>query len=207
MYNANYPKDNELPSSKQLIISTLGAFVVAGILLVTAILPAEYGIDPTGIGGALGLTQMGEIKMQLAEEAAQEDAVVIAELESTAPEVEPVVESQEEVVSQSALASDSIQITLEKGEAAEVKVAMNEGQVVTYTWTLDTGHLSFDNHGDNPSIKYHNYSKGTAVTSDKGEIRAAFDGRHGWFWRNRSDTAVTVTLEVTGNYTSFERLL
>ena len=33
------------------------------------VLPAEYNIDPTGVGRALGLTQMGEIKTQLAREA------------------------------------------------------------------------------------------------------------------------------------------
>ena len=31
--------------------------------------PSEYGIDPTGLGGLLGLAEMGEIKSQLAEEA------------------------------------------------------------------------------------------------------------------------------------------
>ena len=29
--------------------------IIAGVLLVTIVLPAEYGLDPTGIGRALGL--------------------------------------------------------------------------------------------------------------------------------------------------------
>lgn len=36
------------------------------------ILPSEYGIDPTGFGRLTGLTITGRIKMQLAEEAADE---------------------------------------------------------------------------------------------------------------------------------------
>jgi hypothetical protein len=62
MYNANIPKDNELPSSKQLIKSTAIALVTAFFLLVTVILPAEYAVDPTGAGEILGLTKKGEIK-------------------------------------------------------------------------------------------------------------------------------------------------
>ena len=69
MYNANNPDQNELPSSAQLLRSTLLALVGAAVVLATVVLPAEYGIDPTGLGDALGLKRMGEIKTQLAEEA------------------------------------------------------------------------------------------------------------------------------------------
>jgi len=62
------------PTSWQLLRSTMIAAVVAGALLVTCVLPAEYGVDPTGIGRVLGLTQMGEVKLALAEEAASNAA-------------------------------------------------------------------------------------------------------------------------------------
>ena len=51
-----------------------------------------------------------------------------------------------------------------------------------------------------PAIKYHGYKKGQAVPSDTGVLVAAFDGMHGWFWRNRTTVAVTVTLRVAGDY-------
>ena len=82
------PPDALAPTSRQLIRSTAIAFVVAALLLVTCVLPAEYGVDPTGIGRLLGLTQMGEVKMALAEEAANNAAAeasadsVIAESEA-----------------------------------------------------------------------------------------------------------------------------
>jgi hypothetical protein len=59
----------ELPSSRQLLKSTAIAGCVAAVLLVTAVLPAEHGIDPTGIGQLLGLKRMGEIKERLTHEA------------------------------------------------------------------------------------------------------------------------------------------
>src|SRR5215208_7004553 len=74
MYNTDMPTRAELPSSAQLLRSTFIAAGVAAALLVTVVLPSEYGIDPTGAGRALGLAEMGEIKTQLAEEAAADQA-------------------------------------------------------------------------------------------------------------------------------------
>ncbi|MEK5764296.1 transmembrane anchor protein, partial [Acinetobacter junii] len=59
MFNAEIPKDVELPSSKKLIKSTVIAAVSAIVVLVTWVMPAEYAIDPTGVGKVLGLTKMG----------------------------------------------------------------------------------------------------------------------------------------------------
>ena len=46
------------------------AVVVASAIVVCAVLPAEYGIDPTGVGRLLGLTQMGKLKVVMAQEEA-----------------------------------------------------------------------------------------------------------------------------------------
>ena len=72
MYNTNIPSRAELPSTRQLVRSTLIAAVSAVVLLYTVVLPSEYGLDPTGIGRTLGLTEMGTIKTRLAQEAAQD---------------------------------------------------------------------------------------------------------------------------------------
>jgi hypothetical protein len=61
-------------SPRRLVRSTLIALGVALLLLFTTVLPAEYGIDPTGVGRILGLTRMGEIKTRLAKEAAADAA-------------------------------------------------------------------------------------------------------------------------------------
>lgn len=73
MYNANKPSNEDLPSTGKLIKSTILALLGAGVLLVTVVMPAEYGIDPTGAGRMLGLIEMGEIKSALHAEA-QADA-------------------------------------------------------------------------------------------------------------------------------------
>ena len=69
MLNAQRPNLDDLPTARQLWRSTATAAGAAALILVTVVWPSEYRIDPTGIGGVLGLAEMGEIKAQLAEEA------------------------------------------------------------------------------------------------------------------------------------------
>src|SRR5688572_4962044 len=70
MFNSRRPELEDLPTTSQLLRATFVAAGTAAALLVAVVLPSEYGMDPTGVGRTLGLTQMGEIKVQLAEEAA-----------------------------------------------------------------------------------------------------------------------------------------
>ena len=46
MFNAEIPARAELPSTAQLVKSTVIAAVAAVAILVTIVLPAEYAIDP-----------------------------------------------------------------------------------------------------------------------------------------------------------------
>src|SRR5215212_11845278 len=75
------PRIGELPDSKVLNRATAIAVAVAGLLLVTAVLPAEYGVDPTGVGRLLNLTEMGRLKRAAAESAAAASAASLAPLD------------------------------------------------------------------------------------------------------------------------------
>ncbi len=85
MYNTELPNRADLPSTARLIRSTIVAGVASVVILVTIVLPSEYGIDPTRVGSLLGLTPMGEIKMQLAAEAAAEAQVAAAPIPVPVP--------------------------------------------------------------------------------------------------------------------------
>lgn len=104
MYNTDLPTRAELPSTGKLIRSTLVAAVVAAALLVTVVLPAEYAIDPTGAGRLLGLTEMGEIKQQLAEEAELDRAATQAAADE-APQAG--AEQQAQASAESQVATDT----------------------------------------------------------------------------------------------------
>ncbi len=216
MYNTDMPTRAELPTTRQLLRSTAIAIASAAVLLVTVVLPAEYAVDPTGVGRVLGLTQMGEIKQQLAEEAANEDvisAATIAEDEVPLADDATVLQSAEASMNAAAPEQpaaawrDEVTITLAPGQAAEIKLVMKRGETARYDWRADQGHVNSDLHGDGTSGQSTSYRKGRTEASDTGELTAAFDGSHGWFWRNRSDVPVTITLRTNGAYSEIKRVV
>ncbi|KCZ60554.1 hypothetical protein [Hyphomonas atlantica] len=220
MYNTDMPTRAELPSTRQLIRSTLIAIAAAVALLITAVLPAEYAVDPTGIGRVLGLTEMGEIKQQLSAEAQADNAagsIPMPTDPAPASVSEPLSEGVAEDTAAADLAgvqvedertwNDETTLTLAPGEAAEVKLVMNAGDAATYEWTVSAGHLNSDLHGDGRGGQSISYRKGRSEASDSGELTAAFDGSHGWFWRNRSNVSVDLTLNTRGAYSEVKRVL
>jgi hypothetical protein len=193
------PSENELPTPTQLLRSTLAAALVAAALLVTVVLPAERAIDPTGIGRMLGLTQMGEIKIALAQEADASAHADLGEPADAPGAVAPPVVAP-------TLASREVKLTLAPDEAAEVKVDMLEGRSINFEWETNGPRVNFDLHGDAPGIDYHRYTRGSE-TRVSGELEAAFDGAHGWFWRNRSGEPVDIVLRVRGDFTDVRRVM
>lgn len=208
MYNSDLPTRAELPSSKQLLRSTVIAIVVAAVLLVTVVLPSEYGIDPTRIGRVLGLTQMGEIKMALAAEAERDSG---AGASPPAPAEQPAGTATTPEASaaggEQAQRTDEMTVTLKPGQGAEVKLEMTKGAKASYEWATAGGPVNHDTHGDGPGGASHSFSKGREVERDSGELTAPFDGNHGWFWRNRTNQDVTVTIKATGKYRSMKRVV
>jgi hypothetical protein len=226
MYNKNMPGSNDLPTSKQLIRSTVIAMIVAALLLMTTVLPGEYGIDPTGAGEVLGLTDMGKVKMALVEEMKAEKEIVAAmenvpaisdsEVEAaqdpSASEKDVSIQEQSEsspVAADASITKNEVSIILDPGQGAEIKLTMNKGASVAYRWQSD-GFVNVDVHGDPvnaPKDFYHGYGKGKNIAKSEGTITAAFDGKHGWFWRNRSDKPVKVELNTEGDYSEFKRVM
>ncbi len=227
MYNSK-PADSDLPSSRQLFKSTIIAAVVAVLLLLTVVLPAEYGVDPTGVGRVLGLTEMGDIKTQLAEEAeadalldaananAGADAVVPTPQPDPAPgigeasggEGPGLAASSEAAVAVPAGSTwrDEMRVELSTGQGAEVKLAMKAGERATFSWVVEGGVVNFDTHGDGGGRSI-SYEKGRGVPAAEGVLEAAFDGNHGWFWRNRGSDPVTVIIRTTGEYAGMKRMI
>jgi len=105
--------------------------------------------------------------------------------------------------------NDVIERTIPPGEAIEIKLEMPEGTIVRYSWSTANGKLNYDAHGDGykGTKKSVTYKKGRMIAADSGELLAAFDGYHGWFWRNREDNPVTLRLDTSGNYLQIKQVL
>ena len=214
MFNSTPPSGAELPTTRQLLRSTILAILSAAAILATVVLPGEYGIDPTGAGRLLGLTEMGEIKMQLAREAAADQK----KNQNVAPPpadkgsslagkvLAALFVSPAQAQTAPAERSDEVTITLTPGQGAEIKLAMTKGARAEFVWTVAGGVVNYDLHGDGGG-QSKSYRKGRAVPRHDGVLTAAFDGNHGWFWRNRGKQNVTVTLRVKGRYASIKRVV
>jgi hypothetical protein len=202
MHNAPKPNIEDLPTKAQLRRSTLIAGVGAVIIGVCVYLPAEYGTDPTGVGTILGLTEMGEIKQQLAAEAAADEALHGGDESSS------LMNDFFGLFVSTAHAEESwqdeITFTLAPSESTEIKATMEEGATLNYAWTSTGGRVNFDlhAHADGENVTYE---KGRGQTSGEGSFETPFAGDHGWFWRNRDDEAVTVTLQLRGAYSEIVR--
>lgn len=215
MYNKR-PDLDELPSTAQLLRSTVIALITAGVLLVTVVMPAEYAVDPTGVGRLLGMTPMGELKATLAGEVAAEEASAgqqpAVAAAQPAPVAAPVVvaPAPEPQQPQVAMQQHEVNLTLKPNQATEIKLEMKKGAEARFHWTANGGLLNYDTHGDPyeaPKGFYHGYGKGKQTPEQQGVLVASFDGKHGWFWRNRTTQTVKLTLRTEGDYITIEQVL
>jgi hypothetical protein len=200
---ASTPPAFQPPSGKRIARSVVVAIVVAAVLLVTAILPAEYGIDPTGVGRALGLTELNapptrtlEVKDVLGGNEAVKE-VEVPSFNEPVPLPNPAVHQAEERPIQ----TRTITITLPPEKETEIKTVLQQSKVIVYSWQTDRGGVYCDLHGHDPEagseffVRYREDQEGTGAV---GSLVAPFAGEHGWYWLNYNDFPVTITLTVTG---------
>ncbi len=195
------PSREALPSARTLLRATVLALGVVALLSVGVVLPAETGRDPIGLGEVLGLAEMGRIKLALAREAAEDEALV--GLRAIAADSGASAAPTAATAVMPGAWRDSMTVTLQPNEGIELKLTMQQGDTANYAWTSDGGDVYYHRHGeplDAPKdVAAHSYDKGM-IAADSGSLVAAFDGIHGWFFRNRSATAVRVTLHTRGTY-------
>ena len=174
-----------------LFKATLVALAVAIVVLVIAVLPAEYGIDPTGIGEATGMLDLYE-----AGAGVNPTAAVI-----TADPSGPLVPQAAKYK------VDKMAFTLPPGGSIEYKYQLAEGAGMVYTWQA-TGNVEFDFHTE-PEGKgaagSESFEKGESLTGH-GTYRARYPGIHGWYWRNLTRDEVTVTVTTAGFYSEARQI-
>jgi hypothetical protein len=183
---------NSAPSTEKLATATAIAMIVAFVILLVAILPAEYGVDPLGTGTALGLTALSQ-----AAEASPNSLTV-------APVVTGVYTDQPKTYK-----VDTEEINLAPGMGVEIKYHMPKGAGMVYSWK-STGPVMFEFHGEpdqkpNPEY-YDSYELDDMVgkTESHGTFTAPSTGIHGWFWENKGDKTVKVVLHTAGFYDSIK---
>jgi len=164
--------------SPSLLKATVFALAGAALLLIFFILPAEYNIDPTGMGGKLGLTALSS---QHVATSSSQDIKTEAEME---------------------VKTENFSITIPPKKGIEYKFLMQKYQTMYYEWITNGEPLYFDLHGE-PEGDTTGYFESYAIATSnkmKGSFTTPFTGSHGWYWKNKSDEPIFVQLMVKGHY-------
>jgi hypothetical protein len=179
-------------SPAALLRATVVAAAAAAVVLVAVVLPAEYGIDPTGIGRATGLYRAPEAAAEPLPDGAASEAGAVAGA-STAGSL---------FKSTTPYRSDEMSLTLAPGEGAEIKAQMNAGERMVFSWTSSGGGVDVDMHGETGrrGDEARSYWTGEFEEGGHGAFEAPMAGNHGWFWQNLNDTPVTITVKTSGFY-------
>lgn len=183
-------KAQPLDRRKVLALSA-GAMLFAGLVLTAAVLPAEFGLDPFGLGRLTGIGK-----------------VYRPEAVTAAPAAGPAAATQQ--------ASPWRRLTLdvklvpggdlEGRDQIEYKVAMKPGQAIVYSWQAGEGvpddqfYSDFHGHTVAPvqtKVSATSYREGMGASAN-GSLVAGFAGVHGWYWQNQSDRPVSVRLTLAG---------
>jgi hypothetical protein len=177
------------PSERSVIIGSAVALLLGTAILVLFVMPAEFGIDPTGVGKATGLTEIAQpTKMNPYLKKGMQRKGVLT-LSNGAYVVQPG-------------GKDHWEFDLLPYEGIELKYELAQGKAITFKWQA-TGPLDYDMHA-------HPFVGGTDLTesysiaaapSMQGRYVAPFTGIHGWYWQNQSLEPVKLTLDASGGMT------
>ena len=200
----------QAPSLVKLLLATVVALIVAAIVLVVAILPAEYGIDPLGTGKALGLTDLAKAGEQPEAAApAADGAPVIAPVLVQSPTGEAPTYENSFIAQPARYKIDSREMVLAPDEGMEIKYNMKKGAGLIFSWTASTK-LAYEFHGEpdkKPEGKggtdyYETYDLDDKVGKEQSHATflAPTTGIHGWFWHNTTKEPVTLKLVSAGFY-------
>jgi len=187
------------PRPATLLKAVIAAFVAAAAIFVLFVLPAEYGIDPTGAGKALGLTRLAAVE-------GTQPAPAAPTPEQSGQPATPAAQTVYAHPHDGPPKKDVIHVQLKPGEEVEYKAQIAAGEPFFYSWSIPAGKLYYDFHGEPtegnyPKDYFLSYGEGEAG-SGQGSFVAPFTGHHGWYWLNITEEPVTIELTLEGYYDS-----
>ncbi|WP_407482290.1 hypothetical protein [Elizabethkingia anophelis] len=177
------------------------ALIVGAVLLVSAVLPAEYGIDPLGIGKATGFSKL-YVGESATTSTSQPHKVLQLENVGSGPDVaKPAAADNPAPVTQLAERTDEVTVVIPAGKGLEYKVEMLKYGSFRYEWITDKGELYFDFHGEVKGNSNYFESYTIAYSNNMvGSFIAPFEGPQGWYFKNNSNEDITVKIKLKGQY-------
>lgn len=188
---------------KKLGLAALGAV----ILLIAIVLPAEYGIDPTGFGCLTRIGKLSEPAPASSVDFGQTMVFNIGEYDPTAERIEESIQGLINLEDQP-FHTETIDLKIEDFGEIEHKFIMAADTTLIYSWEVVEGKgdgVYYEFHGHPSSADAPSYPEGFEQAYSKGEgqsqsgsFTAPFPGYHGWYLMNLEEGAITVRLKVSG---------
>jgi len=209
MTTNNQPNLNKGQLLKSLII----AFIIGAVVLLTAVLPAEYGLDPLGTGKFFGFAKLYQgneqtennetysnlnfKKLKMEKIGSPLSTPKPSEADNPPPEVQ--YREREDTIKVVVLAETGIEYKFKSLKYGSTK----------YEWATDKGIVYIDFHGEvkqeNPpkNVFYESYTLAYS-NNMAGTLTAPFEGKHGWYFRNETNEDIIVTIRLKGQYELFK---
>jgi hypothetical protein len=173
---------------QRIALAAGAALLIAGVILVTCILPAEFGLDPLGTGAKLGLLELGVTGQQVQALEASKAAGGASGVSTVAHQEAP-------------FEAETVEFKIGPRQGMEYKYRLDKGEALLYSWKT-TVPVDYELHAEPdgaPRGYAQSYEKAQA-TGQSGTLTAPFAGIHGWYWENPTDTEITLSLTTAGYY-------
>lgn len=193
---------HKILDKKSIIKQVIIALVIGATLLVSAVLPAEYGIDPLGIGKATGFSKLYVAEGSTETLASEPHKILKLEnVGSPADVTKPAAADNPPPATQLAERTDEVSVVIPVGKGLEYKVNMLKYGQLKYEWITDKGELYFDFHGEVKNNSNYFESYAIAYSNNMaGSLISPFEGPQGWYFKNNSKEDITVKIKMEGQY-------
>jgi hypothetical protein len=156
-------------------VRVAAAIVSAIVIAVVFVLPAEFHMDPTGLGARMGLLKMSGPRPPKLDAGAVHNYAT-------------------------PFRADDVTVSILPYGDVEYQVRMESGGTLVYSWK-SRAPIDSDFHGESdadPDIAV-SFTVGKAAEAS-GSLVAPFKGTHGWYWQNMTGQRVDVQLKMAGFY-------
>ncbi len=197
-------------NKKQLIQSVIIALLIGATIFLTAVLPAEYGMDPLGTGKLFGFK-----KLYQSEVSKQDDSVLnfkkikMEKLGSSADVPKPTEANNPVSEKQYTIREDVVSVIVPAKKGIEYKFNSRKYASIKYEWSTDKGIVYTDFHGEvlqenaPKNVFYESYTLAYS-NNMAGTLTAPFEGKHGWYFRNDTKEDIIIILKLKGQYQLFK---
>lgn len=159
--------------NKNVLWASIISILLAAVILVAVVLPAEYNLDPLGTGEVLGVLGLSRPPPSAITNEAADFNV------------------------------DAIRFELAPFESVEYKYRLEQGASLVFAWTATGEVVyDFHAEPDGAEPGFAESFEQSRSTGENGTYAAPFPGIHGWLWQNRGSQLIELDLVTAGFYSN-----